>query len=303
VRVQAEFDVAEIAARRSAPSALADYLSLIKPRLSSLVLFTAAGGLWLSGAKLSLTQWILTLLATAGTVGAANAFNCVAERDTDRLMSRTARRPLPMGRLTAKNALRFAWLLAAVSVPTLALGVNLLTAALGVLALLSYVLVYTPMKRTSPWSVIAGAVPGAIPPLMGWTAGTGRIEWPGAVLFLILFVWQVPHTVAIALFREGEYRRAGMTSLPIAKGQDFARGHALLWLLVLVPVSALPSAFGVAGVGYLVGALLLGAAFLFVGAKGYLERGDRPWARQLFLVSLVYLAGLFLALGLDRALA
>lgn len=302
MRVQAQLDAVDVAAR-PAPSAFADYLSLVKPRLSSLVLFTAAGGLWLSGAKLSLAQWAVTLLATAGTVGAANAFNCVAEKDSDRLMARTARRPLPMGRLTSERALRFAWLLTAVSLPCLALGANLLTAALGVLALGSYVLVYTPMKRTSPWSVIAGALPGAIPPLMGWTAGTGRVEWPGLSLFLILFVWQVPHTVAIALFREGEYRRAGMTSLPIAKGQDFARAHALGWLLVLLPVSALPSAFGVAGLGYLVGALVLGAGFLYVGAKGYLERSDRPWARQLFLVSLVYLAGLFVALGLDRALA
>ena len=149
------------------PATARDLLQLTKPRLSALVLFTAAPGMWISGARPSLVQLAVTMLATAGVVGAANAFNCYIERDSDRFMARTATRPLPAGRMEPKVALLFAFALAIASVPLLALASNLLTGVLGLTALLSYVLVYTPLKARTHWAMIVGAFPGALPPLMG----------------------------------------------------------------------------------------------------------------------------------------
>lgn len=274
-----------------------DLLSLTKPRLSGLVLFTTFGGMWLAGRELGWWQWALAMLGTAGTVGAANAFNCYMERDSDRFMARTAVRPLPQGRMEPVVALVFAGLLAAASLPVLFFGVNALTGALGALALASYVLVYTPMKSRTHWAMVVGAVPGALPPLMGWTAATGRIELPGVVLFGILFFWQLPHFIAIALFRKAEYRAAGLTSLPLEKGDDTARLHAVGYVLALLPVSVLPFVVGVAGPLYLAAAVALGLFFAGVTVQGWWQKGDAVWARRLFGVSLLYLTGLFAALG------
>jgi protoheme IX farnesyltransferase len=286
----------------SALSVVADYVALTKPRLSSLVLFTMAGGMWLSGKSLPWTAWLFGLVGTAGTVGAANAFNCWMERDSDRHMRRTASRPLPARRMVPVHALRFAYVLALVSLPLVWLGTNALTGALGLLALLSYVLVYTPLKARTHWAMQAGAIPGALPPLMGWTAATGKIELPGLALFAILFVWQLPHFIAIALFRKEEYRAAGLTSLPLQKGDRTAWWHAVLYLLVLVPVSTLPFFVHVAGVPYVVAAVVLSVWFKWVGVKGLFSGGGEKPARKLFVTSLVYLTVLFAVLGLDGGL-
>lgn len=275
-----------------------DLLSLTKPRLSGLVLFTTFGGMWLAGRSLGWWQWVVAMLGTAGTVGAANAFNCYMERESDRFMARTAVRPLPQGRMEPVVALVFAAVLAAASLPVLFFGVNPLTGALGALALASYVLVYTPMKSRTHWAMVVGAVPGALPPLMGWTAATGRVELPGLVLFGILFFWQLPHFIAIALFRKAEYRAAGLTSLPLEKGDDVARIHAVGYVLALLPVSVLPFVVGVAGPLYLAVAAALGLFFAGVTIQGWWQKGDAVWARRLFGVSLLYLTGLFGALGL-----
>lgn len=277
-----------------------DFVSLTKPRLSGLVLFTTAGGMWLSHASLSWATWLHALVGTAGTVGAANAFNCVIERESDALMRRTAQRPLPAARLTAPPALLFAALLTAASLPLLAVGVNLLTAALGLFALLLYVTVYTPLKARTHWAMWVGAISGALPPLMGWTAARGRIELPGLVLFGILFCWQLPHFIAIALFRKDEYRAAGLMSLPLAKGDDVARFQATLTSAALLLISLLPTAVGVAGWVYAAVALALGIHLLVVAFAGWRRKGDERWARQLFRVSLVYLTGLFAALACSQ---
>ena len=283
-----------------APRATArDFLQLTKPRLSMLVLFTAAPGMWLSGAKLSMAHWLVTMFATAGVVGAANAFNCYLERESDRFMARTSTRPLPAARMEPKVALLFAWALALASLPALALAANLLTALLGLIALLSYVLVYTPLKARTHWAMLVGAVPGALPPLMGWTAATGKISAPGLVLFGILFFWQLPHFIAIALFRKEEYRSAGLTSLPLEKGDPAARRMAVVYLTALLATSVLPFVVHVAGLLYLAVAAGLGGWFFVVGFRGWAQQLDAKWARQLFLVSLVYLTGLFAALGVD----
>ena len=279
--------------------AVADLVSLTKPRLSGLVLFTAAGGMWLSGRSLSASTWLLTLLGTAGTVAAANAFNCYWERDSDALMTRTQRRPLPMGRLDPAFALMFAWFLTAVSLPLLFIGANALTALLGVMAMASYVLLYTPLKARTHWAIVVGAVPGALPHLMGWTAATGSLSSPGWALFMILFVWQLPHSLAIALFRKQEYARAGLTNVPLELGDNVARNHALIYSTLLWPVSMLPYSTGIAGVGYVVVAVVLGIGFWSMAFYGQWKHLGAAWARWFFLASLVYLTGLFLALGLD----
>ncbi len=277
-----------------------DLLSLTKPRLSSLVLATTAGGMWLAGmGEVSVGRVLVTLLATAGTVGAANALNCFLERQSDRFMARTRNRPLPAGRMEPGLALGFGLSLAAVSLPALALGANLLTAGLGLVALVSYVLAYTPLKSRTAAAMLVGAVPGALPPLMGWTAVTGRVDTGGFVLFSILFLWQIPHFLAIALFRKEEYAAAGLKSVPLVRGDDSSRAQIVLYLVALVPMTMLPYQLRIAGGGYLLVAAAFGLAFLGLGAWGFFRRLGKAWARQTFFFSLLYLTALFAALMLD----
>jgi protoheme IX farnesyltransferase len=289
-----------VSARAVSPSSIAsDLLSLTKPRLSSLVLATTAGGMWLAPGELSLSSMLVTMLATAGTVGAANTLNCYLERHSDRFMKRTRNRPLPSGRMEPAVALGFGVALALVSLPALALGANLLTAGLGLVALLSYVLAYTPLKARSSTAMLVGAVPGALPPLMGWTAVTGRLDVGGYVLFSILFLWQIPHFIAIALFRKEEYEAAGLKLALVEHGDDASRLQLVLYLVALVPMSLLPFQLGIAGGWYLAAAVGLGLSFLGLGAWGLFKQLGRDWARQTFFFSLLYLAGLFAALMLD----
>ena len=280
-------------------SPAADLVSLLKPRLSSLVLCTLAGGMWLAPGELSLPRWVATLLGTAGTVGAANALNCWLERDRDRFMARTRLRPLPSGRMESGVALGFGILLAVFSLPLLAMASNGLTGCLGFLALVSYVAAYTPLKPRSPMAMLVGAIPGALPPLMGWTAVTGHIGIGGLLLFGILFAWQMPHFLAIALFRKEEYRNAGYMALPLVRGDDATRVWMLVWTVLLVVLSVLLVPFGIAGPLYLAVALVLGVAFLVLVIRGVVRREQKAWARKTFLFSLVYLAGLFAALLLS----
>jgi len=280
-------------------SPAADLLSLVKPRLSSLVLCTLAGGMWLAPGELSVARWVGTLLGTAGTVGAANALNCWLERDRDRFMARTRLRPLPSGRMESGVALAFGILLAVFSLPLLAMASNGLTGSLGFLALVSYVAAYTPLKPKSSMAMLVGAIPGSLPPLMGWTAVTGKIGVGGLLLFAILFAWQMPHFLAIALFRKEEYRNAGYMALPLVRGDDATRVWMLLWTVLLVILSVLLVPFGVAGLFYLAVALVLGGTFVVLVARGVLRREQKAWARKTFFFSLVYLAGLFAALLLS----
>ena len=280
-------------------SPLADLVSLTKPRLSSLVLCTLAGGMWLAPGELSVARWVATLLGTAGTVAAANALNCFMERDRDGLMARTRGRPLPSGRMEPAVALGFGLALAVFSLPLLALGSNGLTGSLGFLALVTYVAAYTPLKPRSAGAMLVGAIPGSLPPLMGWTAVTGRIGVGGLLLFGILFAWQMPHFLAIALFRKDDYQRAGYRALPVVQGDDATRVWMLVWTVLLVGLSVLLVPVGVAGPLYLAVALLLGGAFLVLVGRGVLRREGKAWARQTFLFSIVYLAGLFGALLLS----
>ncbi|NVJ10252.1 protoheme IX farnesyltransferase [Myxococcus sp. AM001] len=284
----------------SLPTVASDLISLTKPRLSSLVLVTAAGGMWLAPGHLGAVNALVTLLATAGTVGAANALNCYWERHSDQFMDRTRNRPLPSGRMEPAVALWFGISLAAVSLPALALGANVLTAALGLVALLSYVLAYTPLKARTSAAMLVGAVPGALPPLMGWTAVSNQLDAGGFSLFAIMFLWQMPHFIAIALFRKEEYRAAGLKSVPLERGDESSRAQVVLYLVALIPMTLLPFQLHIAGAWYLAAAVLLGLSFLGLGAWGFFRRLGNTWARQTFFFSLIYLTGLFAALALDR---
>ncbi|MEZ4256825.1 MAG: heme o synthase [Polyangiales bacterium] len=214
-------------------SVVRDLLALTKPRITLMVLLTAAGGMWLEGVAVSWGKLVATLVGMSLIVGAANSFNCWLERDLDRLMARTKNRPLPAGRLAPRTAVMFGAALAALALPVLYFGVNPLTGVLGAAAFGSYVAIYTPLKTLSPAALLVGAVPGALPPLMGSAAASGRITAEGLLLFGLLFLWQLPHSIAIASFRKAEYEAAGMRVLPAVRGDRVARLHAAFWALLL----------------------------------------------------------------------
>jgi heme o synthase len=287
---------------RSVGASVADLWSLTKPRLSSLVMFTAAGGLWLSGAEFEPVRWALVMLGTWGTVGSANALNCWLERESDKYMARTATRPLPAGRMEPAHALTWGLVLAVISLPLLAAASNMLTAVLGATALVSYVLVYTPLKPRTGWAMLAGSLPGALPPLMGWTAGTNGLGAGGLSLFAILFVWQLPHFLAISLYRKNEYRAAGLARIALKSGDDAARIWSVVFSALLLLASATPYFARLAGTVYLAVALFLSGLFLAYAIHGAATRAGPKWARQYFLSSLLYLVGVFAALGIDGAL-
>ena len=277
-----------------------DIVSLAKPRVTWMVLITTAAGLGLAGGA-DVSTMLVTLLGTALVVGSANTLNCWLERDIDRLMARTKHRPLPAGRLSPKVALWFGLSLGGVSVPLLTWAVNPVTGALAALALVSYVAVYTPLKQKTPAALLIGSVPGALPPLIGWTAATGKLEWAGIVLFGILFFWQLPHFIAIAIFRQEEYARAGFKVLPAVRGVRVAKVHAVVHSVFLLVVAVMLVPLKVAGSVYLVSALVLGAMMLIISLKGLSAQAGAAWARQLFAASLVYLPLLFCALAVDAA--
>jgi protoheme IX farnesyltransferase len=280
--------------------AVADLVRLAKPRITGLVLATFAGGMWLAPGHLARWRAIMTLLGTALIVGAANALNMLLERDVDKLMERTRHRPLPEGRLPPAAALVFGTALAAAALPLLLLAGNALTGILGGLAFVGYVAIYTPMKRSSAAALFVGAVPGALPPLMGWTAVTGRIDAGALTLFGILFLWQIPHFLAISLYRSEDYGRAGFEILPISVGEKTTRVVIAVFTAALVATSLLLGPLHVAGALYSVTAALLGATFIALGLAGLRRAASRVWARSLFFASLVYLTLLFAALIIDR---
>jgi protoheme IX farnesyltransferase len=244
---------------------------------------------------------LLSLLGTALIVGSANALNMWWERDTDGRMARTRNRPLPAGRMSPEMALGFGLALGAVSAPLLFL-VNLPTGLLGLVALLSYVAVYTPLKRHTHFALLVGAVPGAIPPLIGWSTATGTIGLGGVLLFAVLFLWQVPHFAAITIFRAQDYARAGLQVVSVQKGEAAARQTIVTWTMPLVAASMLFYPMGIAGRTSFTVATVLGVGFLALAFRSLLGGsfdGSR-WARRVFAYSIPYLCILLVALLLDR---
>ena len=281
----------------------ADVVRLGKPRITGLVIITFLGGLWLAPGAIAHWRVVMTLIGTACLVAASNTFNMYLERDADALMDRTQDRPLPRGRISPESALVFGALLACVGVSVTFLGSNMLTGLLGLFALSSYVAVYTPLKRHSGVALFVGAIPGALPPLMGWTAVTGRLEAPGLALFAILFLWQIPHFLAIAIYRAADYARAGFKVLPLTVSERTTRITIVVFSVVLVGATAVLQPLHVAGMRYLACAALLGVAFVGWSVAGFRRAAARPWARSLFLFSIVYLTLLFVALAVDRTVA
>ena len=266
-----------------------DLVALVKPRIMIMALLTAAGAMSLAPGTIATTTSLWLLAGTALIVGSANTLNMWLERDVDCLMARTKNRPLPGGRLQPATALAFGALLGTLALPTLAMA-GLIPAALGLLALILYVGAYTPMKQRTHWSLWVGAIPGAMPALMGWTAATGRIDLAGLSVFGVLFFWQIPHTHAINIYRQREYEAAGLKTLPSTHGLASTRRAILGFLFVQVSISVYPALLGVAGLPYLVTAMLLGAMVL---AQAMIGDGSTKWARNVFLTSIVYLPVLF----------
>jgi protoheme IX farnesyltransferase len=285
-------------ARGGLARALRDAMSLTKPRLSSLVVFTAAGGMWLAPGTLNPAEALLTLIAIALLVGAANAANCYLERSVDALMTRTEKRQLALLRLDPNAVIAAASASAVIAVALLGFLTNVLTAGLGALAFASYVAAYTPLKRSSALAVFVGAVPGAIPPLMGWTAITGRLDVAGLALFAILFIWQVPHFIAISFYRSDDYARGGFKTLPLVLTEDAAKAVMIIFTLILTPVALSLVPLGVEGPHYAIMAIVLGAGFLAANLMGLAARGSVKWARASLHASLLYITFLFIAVGI-----
>ena len=266
------------------------------------MLLTAAAGFYLgSGAHVDVRLLAHTLLGVALVAAGTNAFNQVLERDVDRRMRRTERRPLPSGRIGARAAGLFAGVISLAGVAYLALAVNLLTAALAGLTLASYVLLYTPLKRKTTLNTLIGAVPGALPIVGGWTAAGGALGSAVAALFWILFLLQLPHFLALAWIYREDYRRGGLAMLSVDDSEGRHTGRmVLLYAAALLPVSLLPTLLGVTGAFYFFGALGLGLAYAGASIAMTLAATD-PRAWRLFLVSIVYLPALLTLMVLDKA--
>jgi protoheme IX farnesyltransferase len=276
-----------------------DLLELTKPRITTVVLATSAAGMTLAQAPMPAGRVWVSLLGTALIVSSANALNMWWERDTDGLMARTRGRPLPAGRMAPDVALIFGLALGAVSLPLLFL-VNTLTALLGLFALVVYVAVYTPLKRHTTLALLLGAIPGAMPPLMGWTSATGSLGVGGLALFAVLFVWQLPHFIAITLFRAKDYAAAGLKVVPIESGERAAKWQIVGYTALLLTLSLAPSSLHIAGRVYLAAAGLLGGLFLALSAYGLWAKSVHRWAKSLFGYSIVYLVLLFAMLLADK---
>jgi protoheme IX farnesyltransferase len=279
----------------------ADYVTLAKPRLNLLVLLTTAAGLYLASPDgVALPVLLHTLLGTALVAGGAAALNQVWERDTDALMRRTRTRPIASGRLRVSKGLIFGVGLSAAGLIELAMWVNLISAGMAALTLGSYVLAYTPLKRRTSLATLVGAVPGALPPVIGWVAATGSLTLPALVLFGIAFFWQMPHFLAIAWLYRDEYAAAGIPLLPVLEPDGRRTGRqALLYSAALWPVSLMPALVGLAGGFYLVVATVLGLTLIGLSVRFARDRSTLA-ARRLFLFSITYLPLLWGTLVADR---
>jgi len=289
--------IAETTAARM-PS-LADAVALMKPRIMVMALLTAAGGMSLAPGPALVGSWLALVVGVALIVGAANTLNMYLERDIDCLMARTKDRPLPAGRMEPGFALMLGVLQAFVAVPILTFAINPLTGLLGVIALICYVMLYTPLKQRTTLATLIGSVPGAMPALMGWTAVTDAIDLRGLAVFGVLFLWQVPHFHAIALFRHKDYVRAGLKTVPAERGEPSARRQIAAYLVLQVALSLVLYPLDVAGLGYAVVAAVAGVAYLAYGLVGLFADVGPLWARRLFLASILYLPVIFTAMVID----
>ena len=278
-----------------------DFITMMKPRLNFLVLLTVAAAYSLgAGPGSTLIDLVHTLLGTFLVAGGAAALNQVWERRTDRLMRRTQNRPMADMRMTVAHGLTFGLLLSIAGAAELAYFINPLSAVVALLTTASYILFYTPLKLRTSLSTLAGALPGALPAVIGWAAATNTLSIEGWVLFGIVFMWQMPHFLAIAWLYRDEYARAGMPLLPVIEPDGRSTGRqAVLYTAALIPLSMMPMGVGLATGRYLVGAITLGALLMFLSVEFSAKR-DRPTARRLFLGSILYLPILWALLVFDH---
>jgi protoheme IX farnesyltransferase len=272
-------------------------VQLTKPSITRMVLITTLAGAVIAPGRVVLGTLLAVMFGTAAVVAAANALNMYLERDVDPHMERTRNRPLCVGLISPDVALVFGITLSALGLMILALSVNLAATLLCMVAFLSYVVVYTPLKRVTPFALHVGAVPGAIPPVIGWAAVTGDVSFGAITLFLLLFVWQLPHFLAITIFREREYADAGLKVYTAVRGVPAARRAIVGYSLLLVVVSFLPLVAGLGGVTYAVIAALLGAAQMAFAWLAYTKADATLWARRMFFASLPYLVVVFTCLA------
>ncbi|MCB0711650.1 MAG: heme o synthase [Ignavibacteriae bacterium] len=281
-------------------SRLLDYIELTKPRLTLLSVMTTLAGYYL-GARgdLSLLPLLSTLAGTFLVGAGCAAFNMMIEVQQDALMKRTLNRPLPAGRVSSREALVIGLLLTIIGLVWLALSANLLAALVAAATFVSYVFLYTPLKRRTTLNTIVGAVPGALPPMIGWAAATGTVEIGAVALFALVFFWQMPHFLALAWMYRKDYARAGYRMLPLVDPEgDTTSRQILLYVAALLPVSLIPTLVGISGSVYFFGAVLLGLIFLWLSFRFALTRENRA-AKAVFHFSLIYLPILLLAMAID----
>jgi len=278
-----------------------DYLALCKPKVVSLIVFTAVVGMFL--ATPAMVPWDILIYGTIGIALAASsaaAINNVVDHHIDSIMARTMHRPLPEGKVSTLNVIIFAWFLGTISMGILAFLVNPFTAGLTAASLIGYAFIYSMfLKRATPQNIVIGGAAGAAPPVLGWTAVTGTLDPNSLLLFLIIFVWTPPHFWALAIYRRDDYAAAEIPMLPVTHGVEFTRLQILLYTIVLFIVSLLPYLVGMSGLFYLVGAVILGAGFLYYAIRMQYDHEDRL-AMQTFSYSIIYLMLMFAFLLIDH---
>jgi heme o synthase len=281
-----------------------DYVALLKPRVMSLVVFTALTGLMLAPPHTHPVIGFISVLAIAVGAGAAGCLNMWWDADIDALMRRTANRPIPAGRIAPREALGFGLVLSGGSVIMLGLAANWLAAALLAFTIFFYIVVYSMwLKRSTPQNIVIGGAAGALPPVIGYAAASGTVTIESAILFAIICLWTPPHSWALALFSSEDYARAKVPMLPVMAGQDTARKRILAYTLVLVPVGLLPTILGFAGLAYGIAALLAGGGMLHLALNLYRQRSAKEAdgaAKKLFGFSILYLTILFGVMLLER---
>ena len=287
--------------RSFATSSTYQFYQLTKPRVVSLIVFTAVIGMYLSvPGMVPLQALVAGTLGIALVAGAAAAVNCLVEQKIDALMARTRARPLPSGQLTALQTLVFAGAIGGVGLAILYHWVNALTMWLTLATFVGYAVVYTViLKPLTPQNIVIGGASGAMPPVLGWAAVTGEVTADALLLFMIVFAWTPPHFWSLALYRKHEYARAGVPMLPVTHGDRYTQLNVLLYTIILFACSMLPFATRMSGVSYLAAALMLGAVFLWYALRIYFRYSD-ALARRTFRYSIVYLAALFAALLVDH---
>ena len=282
---------------------LGHFYQLTKPRVVSLIVFTAVIGMFLaSPGMVPLQALIAGTIGIALTAGAAAAVNCLVEQKIDSIMARTRYRPLPRGQVTSLQTLAFAGIVGGAGLIVLYQWVNALTMWLTLATFVGYAVVYTViLKPMTPQNIVIGGASGAMPPVLGWTAVTGEVASDALILFLIIFAWTPPHFWALALYRKGDYAKAGVPMLPVTHGDKFTRLHVLLYTVILTAVTLMPFVTRMSGAIYLVAAVMLDAVFLWYAVRIYVAYSD-GLAQRTFRYSIFYLTALFAALLIDHYL-